>query len=111
LDPKAGEQRRARNYTRPMTRPGELVDAWRAAGLQSVVGTTLTIRMEFSCFDDYWAPYEGKDGPGAEYVASLMEAERARLRDVVKRAYVDGEPDGPRSYAALAWAVKGVVPG
>ncbi len=111
LDPKAGEQRRARNYTRPMTRPGELTDAWRAAGLQDVVGTTLSIRMEFSCVDDYWAPYEGKDGPGAEYLASLGQGERDRLRDAVKRAYVDGEPDGPRSYAALAWAVKGVVPG
>jgi len=28
----------------------------------------------------------------------------------VRAAYLDGEPDGPRSYAALAWAVKGVVP-
>ena len=111
LDPKGGEQRRARNYTRPMTRPGELVDAWRAAGLQDVVGTTLAIRMEFACFDDYWAPYEGKEGPGAEYLASLGEAERAALRDAVQRAYVDGEADGPRSFAALAWAVKGVVPG
>ena len=32
LDPKANE-RRARNYTRPMTRPGELMAAWRKAGL------------------------------------------------------------------------------
>ena len=111
LDAKAGEQRRARNYTRPMTRPGELTDAWRAAGLLDVTGTTLAIRMEFSSFDDYWAPYEGKDGPSAEYMASLSEGERARLRDAVRRAYVDGEPDGLRSYAALAWAVKGVVPG
>ena len=109
LDPKAGD-RRARNYTRPMTRPGELTVAWLAAGFKDVVGTTLTIRMEFSSFHDYWAPYEGKDGPGVEYVASLSEGERARLRDAVKLAYVDGEPDGPRSYAALAWAVKGVVP-
>jgi hypothetical protein len=37
LDPKAGE-RRARNYTRPMTRPGELPAAWRAAGLDLVTG-------------------------------------------------------------------------
>ena len=108
LDPKAGA-RRARNYTRPMTQPGQLVDAWRAAGLNDVVGTTLTIRMEFASFDDYWAPYEGKDGPGADYVATLDGEELDRLRTAVKLAYVDGEPDGPRSYAALAWAVKGVV--
>lgn len=110
LDPKAAE-RRARNYTRPMTRPGELANAWRAAGFEEVRETTLAIRMEFTSFEDYWAPYEGKDGPGAEYVAALSATERSRLREAVRSAYVDGEPDGPRSYAALAWAVKGVAPG
>ena len=110
LDPKANE-RRARNYTRPLTRPGELANAWRAAGFREVVETTLSIRMEFASFEDYWSPYVGQDGPGAEYVATLSEAERARLREAVRCAYVDGEPDGPRSYAALAWAVKGIVPG
>jgi ubiquinone/menaquinone biosynthesis C-methylase UbiE len=109
LDPKANE-RRARNYTRPMTRPGELKKAWLAAGLIEVVETTLSIRMEYASFDDYWAPLVGKEGPQAEYVASLSDTERARLRDALRLAYVDGEPDGPRSYAALAWAVKGRAP-
>ncbi len=109
LDPKANE-RRARNYTRPMTRPGELANAWHAAGFTDVVATSLSIRMEFASFDDYWAPYIGKDGPAAEYVAALSDAERARLREAVRLAYLDGEPDGPRSFAALAWAVKGIVP-
>ncbi|HSC01436.1 MAG TPA: class I SAM-dependent methyltransferase, partial [Burkholderiaceae bacterium] len=68
LDPAANE-RRARNYTRPMTRPGELASAWHDAGLQNVVESTLGIRMEFTSFDDYWAPYEGREGPMAEYVA------------------------------------------
>lgn len=110
LDPKAGE-RRARNYTRPMTRPGELTSAWRNAGFTDIVETTLSIRMEYESFDDFWAPYLGKEGPQAEYVATLGDAERARLREAVRLAYVDGEPDGPRSYAALAWAVKGIAPG
>lgn len=109
LDPKAHE-RRARNYTRPMTRPGELEKAWHAAGFDDVFETTLSIRMEFASFDDYWAPYLGGEGPGAEYVASLGSSDQARLRDALWLAYVDGEPDGPRSYAALAWAVKGSVP-
>jgi ubiquinone/menaquinone biosynthesis C-methylase UbiE len=110
LDPRATE-RRARVYTRPMTRPGELAKAWRAAGFSDVVETTLSIRMEFASFDDYWAPCIGKDGPQAEYVATLSDAEKARFRDALRLAYVDGEPDGPRSYAALAWAVKGIAPG
>ena len=109
LDPKASE-RRARSYTRPMTRPGELKRAWLAAGLTDVVETTLSIRMEFASFDDYWAPFLGKDGPQAEYVATLSDAERAKLCNALRLAYIDGEPDGPRSYAAVAWAVKGIAP-
>jgi hypothetical protein len=70
----------------------------------------LCIRMEYSSFDDYWAPYLGKDGPGAEYVATLNEHERATLQVAVRAAYLDGEADGPRSFAAIAWAVKGVAP-
>jgi ubiquinone/menaquinone biosynthesis C-methylase UbiE len=109
LDPAANE-RRARNYTRPLTRPGELAAAWHAAGFTEVVETTLAIRMEFESFEDYWGPYSAKDGPQADYVATLDAAGRERLREALRRAYLDGEADGPRSYAALAWAVKGRVP-
>ena len=110
LDPNAGE-RRTRNYTRPMTRPGDLAKAWRAAGFEDVSETTVGIRMEFRSFDDYWAPCEGKDGPYAEYVGTLDAENRTKLRDALRLAYVDGEADGPRSYAAIAWAVKGIAPG
>ncbi len=106
----SGSEMRARNYTRPMTRPGELAEAWRAGGLIGVRDTMLTIRMDFASFDDYWAPYEGKDGPGAQYITTLNTVQKERLRDVVRAAYLDGERDGPRSYAATAWAVKGTVP-
>jgi hypothetical protein len=48
-----------------------------------------------------------KQGPGADYVASLTSQEQATLREHVMRAYLDGEPDGYRSYFAVAHAVKG----
>jgi SAM-dependent methyltransferase len=108
LDPAAGE-RRGRNYTRPMTRPGELQAAWRSAGLVDVRESVLAVRMEFDSFSDYWRPYLGQDGPGAEYVRSLDHARRQRLEQAVRAAYLDGEADGPRSFAALAWAVRGTV--
>ncbi len=110
LEPK-GNEFRARNFTRPMTRPGELSAAWRAAGFIDVRETMLAIRMEFASFDDYWTPYLGKDGPGPQYMATLSPAQQDRLRDAVRAAYIDGEPDGPRSYVAVAWAVAGTVPG
>ena len=105
-----GNDRRARAYSRPMTRPGDLERAWRDAGLQDVVQDMLTIRMDFVSFADFWAPNEGKDGPVADYVGTLTADAKARLRDAVELAYLDGEPDGARSYAATAWVVKGKVP-
>ena len=110
LDPKANE-RRARNYTRPLTRPGELAQAWRDAGLVDVVEAGQNMRMDYTSFDDYWAPVDGNDGPHAEYAATLDAAARARLKEAVRLAYLDGEADGPRSYGASAWAVKGIAPG
>jgi SAM-dependent methyltransferase len=109
LDPRAAELR-ARNFTRPMTRPGELATAWRAAGLVDVTETVLQTRMAFASFSDYWAPYLGQEGPAAAYVGALADAERARLEAALRSAYLDGEPDGPRSYAASAWAVRGIAP-
>jgi ubiquinone/menaquinone biosynthesis C-methylase UbiE len=109
LDPRAVE-RRAKGYARPMTRPGDLARAWRDAGFHDVVDSTITIRMDFAGFEDFWSPFEGKDGGFAEYVGTLSTEEKAKLRDAVRLAYIDGEPDGPRSYASTAWVVKGRVP-
>ena len=109
LDSGANEPR-ARAYTRPMSRPGELARAWSNAGLIDVTQSMLTIRMVFTSFADFWAPAEGRDGPVAEYVATLDAEAKTVLRNAVRMAYLDGEQDGIRSYAATAWAVKGKVP-
>ncbi|WP_374673193.1 class I SAM-dependent methyltransferase [Ideonella sp.] len=109
VDPDA-EARRARNYARPMTRPGELEAAWHRAGLLDVQATQLLIRMEFSQFDDWWQPFLGREGPIAEYVGGLDDTTRRTLEAALRRAYLAGQPDGPRSYAAVAWAVRGRVP-
>lgn len=62
-----------------------------------------TIRMDLASFADFWAPAEGGEGPIAEFVASLEETTKITLRDAVRSAYLDGEGDGARSYAATAW--------
>lgn len=110
IDPNANE-RRARTMARPLSRPGGLERAWHEAGLVDIVQDALTIRMDFASFADFWAPNEGKDGPIAEYVGTLDAPTKARLRALIELAYLDGDPDGPRSYAATAWVVRGKVPG
>ncbi len=110
IDPGAIE-RREKAFTRPLSRPGELERAWRNAGLVDVVQDTVSIRMDFASFADFWAPLDGKDGPLADYVSGLNADTKSKVRDAVERAYLDGEVDGPRSYVATAWVVKGIVPG
>jgi SAM-dependent methyltransferase len=107
LDP-AADQARARHYSSPLTGPGELAAAFSAAGFGRVEDCSLTIRMEYRNFADYWDPVENAQGPVGDYVKSLTPDRRATLADAVRRAYLAGRPDGPRSMAATAWAAKGI---
>ncbi len=104
-----GDAFRQRIFGRPMTQSGALMRAWQQAGFVEVEETTLTIRMDFESFDDYWAPYVGGDGPYAAFVSTLDDKARSTLTDAVRRAYLSGMDDGSRSFAASAWAVRGQV--
>ncbi|MEM9198430.1 MAG: class I SAM-dependent methyltransferase [Pseudomonadota bacterium] len=103
--------RRGANYARPMTRQGQLAAAMQAAGLAEIVEETLVIHMSYAGFDDYWGGLVEGDSPLGALVAQADADERARIRDAVAFAYEGGEPDGPRDFAAVAWAAKGRVPG
>lgn len=105
-----GQEFRARIFGRPMTQPGRLETAWRRAGFTDTETATLTIRMEFESFADYWAPYVGGDGPYAGFVSQLDQRSRVDLTEAVRQAYLAGMDDGPRSFTANAWAAKGRVP-
>ncbi len=71
----------------------------------------LLIRMEHPDFADYWEPFLRGEGPIGGYVVGLGEAERARLEAAACgwRTW-PASPDGPRSFAAVAWSCRGVVP-
>jgi SAM-dependent methyltransferase len=94
----------------PLCREGELGTLWRDRGLQDVSEEALDIRMRFSSFDDYWAPFLEKQGPAGEYVGSLGATEREHLRRRVRRRLVGDGPDRPIELVARAWAVRGIVP-
>lgn len=101
---------RARMCARRASQPHGLVQLWRDAGLMNVRLDSIAIEMEYRSFDDFWTSLAGRNGPYAEYVGTLAADTRARLRDLICAAYLDGDPDGLRSYMASAWAVKGSVP-
>jgi len=106
----AAEKLRQRMFTRPLTRPGELANAWEAAGLVDLKIGEVTIRTDFASFDDYWAPFDGEDGAVPAYLRSVTPGMRGQIKEAVRRAYLDGEADGPRSYTATAWVAAGKKP-
>ena len=93
----------------PGVRPGALVELWYDAGLTDVEETSLTVRIQFQAFADLWEPATNAPLIGS-YLRTLPETVRQLIRDKVASAYLCGDPDGPRSFAATAWAVKGLVP-
>jgi len=94
---------------RPLSQPNEMANLWRDFGFVDVEQISLLIRMEFSGFDDYWLPLTS-EGPMAQFITGLSASARATLTEHVRRAYVANLPDGPRSFACVAWACRGTVP-
>jgi hypothetical protein len=67
--------------------------------------------MTFPHFDDFWQPLIGSGQSFSRYFAALPPAHQARVRNAVRAAWLTGDDDGPRSFAARAFAVAGRVPG
>jgi hypothetical protein len=66
--------------------------------------------MDYASFDDFWAPLAAGEGSMGKYAATLDPDRLAALARALRSAYEAGEPDGPRSFAAVAWACRGTVP-
>jgi SAM-dependent methyltransferase len=109
IEPSASDRRRA-SLVRPVTIPGEMTPAFVGAGLQQIADAILTIRMEFKNFDDYLLPLIEGRGTLAAFLSTLPEGISEKVQAGVRQAYLCGQPDGPRSFASVAWAVKGTVP-
>ena len=103
----AGADRWAKTAFRPMTGPGQLRETFESSGFTDVSETMLAIRMEFSDFEDYWAPIVRGQGNREAFLAEHGEE---RLKTAVRAAFLSGRPDGYRSFASVAWAVRGVRP-
>ena len=89
--------------------PDGLVRLFEAADLDRIERASITSRMDYASFDDYWQPLGGGQGPVGTYLAQLHADVRARIEAAVATAYRSGSPDGPRSMTATAWVVRGSV--
>jgi len=109
IDPNAATTR-DRLFSGKLALPDGLPNLFRDAGLAEVQPGSITIRMNYANFDDYWRPMLGGQGPVGTYVSALPHDTRQRIEGEVRMAYLSGSPDGERSLTATAWAVKGIVP-
>ena len=105
----AADQLRGHYCFQPMMRPGEMASTFRSQGLEAVEETSILIRMDYRSFDDFWDPISGGEGPLGKYVAGLNAQMKAKCDHAVRAAYESGQPDGPRSFVAVAWACRGRV--
>jgi SAM-dependent methyltransferase len=97
-------------FANPVAIPGGLAGFFRQAGLVAVEEQSLTIRMDYANFGDYWRSFVAGQGPVGAYFTSLALDLKARIKEAVHDAYCSGSPDGPRSLTASAWAVQGKAP-
>src|SRR6516164_11371182 len=70
-----------RPLIRPLSAPNELATLRTELGFRDVEQTSLLMRADFSCFDDYWLPFTKGEGPPGLFVAGLAEATRSTLKE------------------------------
>lgn len=103
LDPRAEALDEGRRFD---TSRAGLEALFRRARLGEVESRDIDVPTVFEGFDDYWSPFLSGQAPAPEYVATLDEQSRARLRDELReRLPVDG--DGSIRLIARACAVRG----
>jgi len=83
------------------TGEGDLTDLAVAAGLDGARSTSLTVRVPFASYDEWWAPYLDGVGPVGTYVAALDAEHVAALRERCRELL----PEPPFEHAATAWVV------
>lgn len=105
LDPSARDLDEGRRF--PICNPDPLKDLFQNAGLLHVEVHPIDISTDFKNFDDYWTPFLGGQGPAPGYAMSLIEEQRARLRQRIYNS-LPFALDGTIPLTARAWAVRGV---
>lgn len=90
----------------PGSREGHLAELAEEAGLASIRSTSLTVRIPFASFDDWWAPYLLGVGPSGAYVVSLDDDRRNEIAEHCRALL----PKPPFEHAATAWVVLAAAP-
>jgi hypothetical protein len=83
----------------------ELRELFERAGVRDIETGPLDVESTYDDFDELWASVLESAGPTGEIVRSLDDAGVARYRDEIRSRL--GDPRGPFTLRARAWAVRG----
>jgi SAM-dependent methyltransferase len=86
-------------------RRGHLGELCRAAGLNDVEESSLSVDVEHSSFEDWWEPFTLGVGPAGTYAAGLDAERQARLRERCRELL----PAAPFVLNARAWVARARV--
>lgn len=101
-----GADWRDKHWADPVGTPGRLSAIFEAAGIRNPRERDISIRQEFSGFDDWWEPWLRGQGFVGAFLTGLEAPARTRLEGALRRAW---GTDGPRSFVATARMVVGEV--
>jgi len=87
-------------------RGGHLAELAEAAGLTRIHSTTLTVRVTYATFDEWWWPFTLGVGPAGAYLSKHDDAEGERLR----ARCAELQPSAPFEVSGTAWSVLARVP-
>ena len=95
---------------RPLVRANGQAELWRGTGLESVVEVPIVTSFDYMSFEDYWSSFSRGPGGLGLRVEGLPTELRDEVQQHVRAGYLAGMPDGPRSFAVILRAVRGIVP-
>jgi len=95
---------------RPLVRPNGQAQLWRQTGFTDVVEVPIVVSFDYESFDDYWTSQATGPTRTAQRLQAMPVDRRDEIQHHVRLAYLYGAPDGPRSYAHIIRAVRGIVP-
>jgi SAM-dependent methyltransferase len=95
---------------RPIVWANGQADLWRKSGLVDVVEVPIVLSFDYTDFQDYWSSFSTGPSRIAQGLTALPLELQSEIEQHVRAGYLAGLPDGPRSFAVIVRAVRGVVP-
>ena len=100
---------RAQIKARPIVSANGQANLWRQVGLVDVVEVPIVLSFDYIGFEDYWSSWSTGPTRIAQRLIALSSDLRSEIEQHVQAGYLAGLPDGPRSFAAIVRAVRGMA--